>query len=219
MSTIYGEAQRVLQEEFDTVRLADRIEQAIIRPFLPDDAKAFIQARDMFFLTTVDHRGYPTCSYKGGAPGFVRVVDPKTIVFPSYNGNGMFLSMGNIGGNRKVGLLFIDFETPHRVRVHGDAHIDRNDPLLAEFPGAELLVRVTVQETFINCPRYVHKYQRVQTSKYAPQGRCAPPPPPQWKRIDAMQDVLPQREKSVAEQLGGTITFEEYVAAVSKGDG
>jgi len=138
---------------------------------------------------------------------------------PSYNGNGMFLSMGNIGGNHKVGLLFIDFETPHRVRVHGDAHIDREDPLLAEFPGAELLVRVTVQETFINCPRYVHKYQRVQTSKYAPQGGCAPPPPPQWKRIDAMQDVLPKREKGVAEKLGGTITFEEYVAAVSKGEG
>jgi uncharacterized protein len=219
MSTIYGETQRALQEEFDTVRLADRIEQAIIRPFVLDDTKAFIEARDMLFLTTVDHRGYPTCSYKGGAPGFVRVVDPKTIVFPSYNGNGMFLSMGNIGGNHKVGLLFIDFETPHRVRVHGDAHIDRNDPLLAEFPGAELLVRVTVQETFINCPRYVHKYQRLQTSKYAPQDGCAPPPPPQWKRIDGMQDVLPQREKGVAEQLGGTITFEEYVAAVSKGEG
>jgi uncharacterized protein len=112
MSTIYGEAQRALQEEFDTVRLADRIEQAIIQPFVPDDAKAFIESRDMLFLTTVDHRGYPTCSYKGGAPGFVRVIDRKTIVFPSYNGNGMFLSMGNIGGNHKIGLLFIDFETP-----------------------------------------------------------------------------------------------------------
>jgi predicted pyridoxine 5'-phosphate oxidase superfamily flavin-nucleotide-binding protein len=219
MSAIYGKAQRALQEEFDTVRLADRIEQAIISPFVPDDAKAFIESRDMLFLTTVDHRGYPSCSYKGGAPGFVRVIEPRTIVFPSYNGNGMFLSMGNITGNHKVGLLFIDFEQPHRVRVHGDARIDRSDPLLSQFSGAELLVRVSITETFINCPRYVHKYQRVQTSKYAPQAGCEPPPPPQWKRIDGMQDVLPEREKGIAEQLGGTITFEEYVAAVRKGEG
>src|SRR5271170_1559786 len=102
----------------------------------------------MFFLTSVDHRGYPTCSYKGGKAGFVRVVDPETIAFPSYNGNGMFLSMGNILTSHKVGLLFIDFETPHRVRVHGVAAIDRNDPLLKEFTGAELVVRVTVTETF-----------------------------------------------------------------------
>src|SRR5262249_59258708 len=112
MRKIYGEDQRALQEEFDTVRLADRIEQAIIRPFVPDDAKAFIESRDMLFLATVDHRGYPTCSYKGGAQGFVRVVDPKTIVFPSYNGNGMFLSMGNIGGERKMLLFFLYFSSP-----------------------------------------------------------------------------------------------------------
>jgi uncharacterized protein len=173
----------------------------------------------MFFLTSVDHRGYPTCSYKGGAPGFVRVLDPKTIVFPSYNGNGMFLSMGNIMTSHKVGMLFMDFETPHRVRVHGVAAIDPNDRLLAEFIGAELLVRVTVTETFINCPRYVHKYQRVQTSKYAPQAGSAAPPAPQWKRIDALQDALPEREKGIAKDLGGIITFEEYGALVIKREG
>jgi predicted pyridoxine 5'-phosphate oxidase superfamily flavin-nucleotide-binding protein len=168
MSEIYTEQHRALQQSFDTTRLADRVEEMVVRPKLEDDQKAFIESRDMFFLTSVDHRGYPTCSYKGGAPGFVRVLDPKTIVFPSYNGNGMFLSMGNIMTSHKVGMLFMDFETPHRVRVHGVAAIDPNDRLLAEFIGAELLVRVTVTETFINCPRYVHKYQRVQTSKYAP---------------------------------------------------
>lgn len=219
MSVIYGEEHRRLQASFDTSRLADRIEAAIVRPDIPRDHQAFIESRDMFFLTTVDHRGYPTCSYKGGAPGFVRVVDPQTIAFPSYNGNGMFLSMGNILESQKVGMLFIDFETPHRVRVHGVASIDRSDPLLADFHGAELVVRVAVTEIFINCPRYVHKYQRVLTSKYAPQAGCDAPPPPQWKRIDAMQDVLPEREKDVAARLGGTITFEEYEAAVRKGEG
>jgi uncharacterized protein len=218
MSKIYNEQHRELQESFDTVRLADRIEQVIVRPEVSSDHKAFIESRDMFFLTSIDHRGYPTCSYKGGAPGFVRVVDSKTIAFPSYNGNGMFLSMGNINTNHKVGMLFIDFEQPNRMRVHGVASIDPNDPLLPEYPGAELIVRVTVTETFINCPRYVHKYQRLQTSKYAPQTGCELPSPPQWKRIDMLQDVLPEREKDLAEKLGGTITFEEYGALVAKNE-
>jgi predicted pyridoxine 5'-phosphate oxidase superfamily flavin-nucleotide-binding protein len=218
-SVIYGEQHRSLQQKFDTLRLADWVEKAIVRPEIPEEHKAFIETRDMFFLSSIDHRGYPTCSYKGGAPGFIRVVDEKTIAFPSYNGNGMFLSMGNISGNNKVGMLFIDFETPHRVRVHGVARVDRNDALLAEFRGAELLVRVTVEEIFINCPRYIHKYQRVQTSKYAPQKGCAAPPPPQWKRIDAVQEMLPVREKDVSKELGGTITFQEYGTLVNKGEG
>jgi predicted pyridoxine 5'-phosphate oxidase superfamily flavin-nucleotide-binding protein len=218
MSEIYSEKHRALQLRFDTSRLADRLEQ-LAQAKIPDDTKAFIESRDMFFLTSVDHRGYPTCSYKGGARGFVRVLDPETIVFPSYNGNGMFLSMGNIMTSHKVGMLFIDFETPHRVRVHGLATIEQNDPMLAEFVGAELLVRIKVTETFVNCPRYIHKYQRLQTSKYAPEAGCAAPPAPQWKRIDAIQDVLPEREKDVAKDLGGIITFEEYGARVIKGEG
>jgi len=218
MSEIYSDKHRALQETYDTVRLADRIEEIIVRPEVSSDHKAFIESRDMFFLTSVDHRGYPTCSYKGGAPGFVRVVDSKTIAFPSYNGNGMFLSMGNIDTNHKVGMLFIDFEHPNRVRVHGIASIDRDDPLLAEFKGAELIVRVTVTETFINCPRYVHKYQRLQTSKYAPQADCELPSPPQWKRLDILQDALPERDRDIAGKLGGTITPEEYGALVVKGE-
>jgi predicted pyridoxine 5'-phosphate oxidase superfamily flavin-nucleotide-binding protein len=219
MSEIYSAEHRALQRRFDTSRLADRVEELVVRPEIPDEYKGFIESRDMFFLTSVDHRGYPTCSYKGGTPGFVRVTDPKTIVFPSYNGNGMFLSMGNIAANQKIGLLFIDFETPHRVRVHGVAVVDQNDRLLEEFPGAELLVRVTVTETFINCPRYIHRYQRLQTSKYAPQVGCAAPPAPQWKRIDAIQDALPEHDLDIAKQLGGTITFEEYGALVTKSEG
>ena len=219
MSEIYSAQHRALQQRFDTTRLADRVDELVVRPEIPDDHKRFIESRDMFFLTSVDHRGYPTCSYKGGAPGFVRVADPKTIVFPSYNGNGMFLSMGNIGANHKVGMLFIDFERPHRVRVHGVAEVEKNNLLLAQFVGAELLVRVTVTETFVNCPRYIHKYQRLQTSKYAPQAGCAAPPAPQWKRIDALQDALPERERDLAKELGGTITLEEYGALVIKSQG
>lgn len=116
-------------------------------------------------------------------------------------------------------MLFIDFETPHRVRVHGTASIDKHDPLTQELHGAELVVRVKVTEIFVNCPRYIHKYQRVQTSKYAPQIDCESPVAPQWKRIDALQDALPEREKNMAESLGGTITPEEYRIILAKGDG
>jgi len=115
-------------------------------------------------------------------------------------------------------MLFIDFETPHRLRVHGTASIDGNDPLMAEFHEAELVVRVNVTEIFINCPRYIHKYQRVATSKYAPQVGCETPPP-QWKRIDALQDVLPERDQGLAQELGGTITPDEYGAMVMRGEG
>ena len=217
MTAIYGEQHRTMQESFGTENLADRLDQIIVPDEVADDAKNFIETRDLFFLTTVDHRGYPTCSYKGGNPGFVKVLDNKTLAFPNFDGNGMFLSMGNLTANNKIGLLFIDFETPHRIRIHGTASIDRNDPLLAEFHGANLVVRVVVTETFVNCPRYIHKYQRIGPSIYVPQESC-PTPPAQWKRIDAVQDALPERDKTIAESHGGVITPEEYGEMLMKGE-
>lgn len=217
MSEIYGEQHREMQERFDTKSLADRLDQIIVASEISAEHKGFIEARDMFFLSTVDHRGFPTCSYKGGNPGFVKVVDSKTLAFPTYDGNGMFLSMGNITANNKVGMLFIDFETPHRVRVHGTATVDRNDPLISQLQGAELVVRVTIAEMFVNCPRYIHKYQRIYTSKYVPQVEY-PTPAPQWKRIDAIQDALPERDKTIAQDFGGVITPEEYGAMIEKGE-
>ncbi|MGD0961837.1 MAG: pyridoxamine 5'-phosphate oxidase family protein [Methylomonas sp.] len=219
MNEIYGEQHRALQKSFDTVQLADRIKELIVLPEIPENHKNFIESRDMFFFTTVDHRGYPTCSYKGGTPGFVKVLDASTIAFPSYDGNGMFLSMGNIAANDKVGMLFIDFETPHRLRVHGVARVDKNDALIESFIGAELVVRVAVTEIFVNCPRYIHQYQRLKTSKYAPGTGNETPQPPQWKRIDAVQDALPAREKDIAGRLGGTITPEQYGELLMKGEG
>jgi predicted pyridoxine 5'-phosphate oxidase superfamily flavin-nucleotide-binding protein len=219
MNDMYGEQHRALQQRFDSTQLADRVKDIIVQAEIPDEHKAFIESRDMFFFTTIDHRGFPTCSYKGGAPGFVKVVDNKTIVFPDYDGNGMFLSMGNLTANDKIGMLFIDFETPHRIRVHGIAKLIKEDDLMAEFVGARLLVQVTVTEIFINCPRYIHQYQRLKTSKYAPQANCKMPPAPQWKRIDAIQDALPEHDKNTAAQLGGTITPEEYAALLLKGEG
>jgi len=218
MDAIYGSQHRALQARFETTKLADRLTDLIVVPQLGEDHRSFIESRDLFFLTSVDHRGYPTCSHKGGARGFVRVLDSRTLAFPSYDGNGMFLSIGNLTANPKVGLLFIDFETPHRVRVHGHAAVSDQDPMMADFPGAELLVRVTIEEIFVNCPRYIHSYQRVASSRYMP-GAGTTPPPAQWKRIDALQDVLPARDAGLAERSGGTITPEEYGALVMSARG
>ncbi len=219
MDELYGEHHRRLQQEFDTKKLADRVKEFIVSPEIVDDHKPFIESRDMFFLSSIDHRGYPTCSHKGGEPGFIKVIDEKTIAFPSYDGNGMFLSLGNINANNKVGMLFIDFETPHRVRVHGTASIDKQDPLIKEFHGAELVVRIKVTEIFVNCPRYINKYQRIKSSKYTPNTDFENPLTPQWKLIDGLQEALPENERGIAEKLGGTITPEEYGELVKKGKG
>jgi predicted pyridoxine 5'-phosphate oxidase superfamily flavin-nucleotide-binding protein len=145
----------------------------------------------MFFLATADADGWPDCSYKGGRPGFVRVIAENTLAFPSYDGNGMFKSLGNVLSNAKVGLLFIDFEKPRRLRVNGIASIGFDDPLLASFEGAQLIVRVQAQHIFPNCPRYVHRMKFEEISDYAP-APAHVPPVPGWKQMDAFRPYLPQ---------------------------
>ena len=153
MSRLYEESHRRLQAEFGTEGLADAVEAATLRHEVGDEDATFIHARDMFFLSTVNLAGQPTVSYKGGDPGFVKVVNPTTLVFPSYDGNGMFMSMGNLDANPLVGLLFIDFESPGRRRVQGKASLHREHPLMVAYPEAELLVEVAVTELWTNCPR------------------------------------------------------------------
>jgi uncharacterized protein len=188
---LYHEGSRELQDRFDTRRLADRIEERIVHDRIDDDDRAFIQARDMFFLATSDEQGQPQCSYKGGDPGFVRVLDEHTIAFPAYNGNGMYLSFGNALVNPQVGLLFIDFEGRRRMRLNGVASIDADDPLLAEWPEAQFIVRVNATEVFPNCPRYIHEYTLVKRSRFVPKAECETPVP-QWKHSDWANDVLPK---------------------------
>jgi predicted pyridoxine 5'-phosphate oxidase superfamily flavin-nucleotide-binding protein len=193
----YGDGARRLQDRFGTRRLADRIDERLVKDAIGEDEAAFIQARDMFFLATVDARGHASCSYKGGEPGFVRVVDPRTLAFPSNDGNGMYLSMGAITETGEVGLLFVDFEGQSRLRVSGRASIDPADPLLESYPEAQLVVRVTVREVFPNCPRYIHKYALVERSRFVPKAGCRTPVPA-WKRAewaaDAVSDGDPSRD-------------------------
>ena len=216
MSRLFGDPHRTLQDAFGTRGIADRIESIACKTEFDEDAKGFIEAADMFFLATVDHRGRPTVSYKGGDPGFVRVIDSTTLVFPSYDGNGMFLSMGNVAHNAQVGLLFMSFERPHRIRVQGTAGISRDDPMMAQFREADLVVRVTLSELWQNCPRYIHQYRKVQPSRYVPREACDTPLA-EWKRIDLVQDALPAREAEKA-QAAGIIGIEEWIDKVKSGD-
>jgi hypothetical protein len=193
MPEFYHAQQRALQEEFDTRRLAGRMEESIVSDVLGAGDIDFIQRLDMFFLATVDARGHVNCSYKAGAPGFVRVVDEHTLAFPNYDGNGMYLSMGNIAQTNQVGMLFIDFENQKRMRVNGEATIERADPLLKEYPEAPFIVRVRTREVFPNCPRYIHRMQRVESSHFVPQSGCQTPVPG-WKKGDWVADVLPQND-------------------------
>ncbi len=208
MSDLYGRHHRDLQDQFETRALADRLEAVTVHDHITEEEQVFIESRDMFILSTVDERGMPSVSYKGGDPGFVRVVDTRTLAFPLYDGNGMFFSAGNISANGKVGLLFIDFEQPHRIRVHGEAGVHRDDPLAEALPGAELIVRIAVTELFVNCPRYVHRYDKVEASRFVPRPG-SPAPLPDWKRIDMLQDVLSKGDRDRAE-AAGVITLQEY---------
>lgn len=209
MSGLYGPVHRSLQDRFDTRRLADNVEARIVLTEIPPEHKAFIESRDMFFLSTIDHQGRPTVSYKGGDPGFVRVLDNKTVAFPCYDGNGMFYSMGNLVGNPHVGMLFINFEKPHRLRLQGVASVDDNDPLLQEYPEAQLVVRITVTEIFRNCPRYVHRYKKIQPSEFVPRSTGVTPLAP-WKRVDDVQASLPAKDRARVEREGGLISRAEY---------
>lgn len=197
MAFVQGDGAREIQDRFDSRRLADAITSRTLHETLSESDRAFVERMDMFFLATQGADGGLDCSYKGGQPGFIRVVDERTLAFPHYDGNGQFMSTGNILETGKVGMLFIDWPTQWRMRVNGTATIDFDDPLKAEWPEAQFVVRVHTEEVFPNCPRYVHKMELVEHSVFVPKAECETPDP-DWKRY--FEDDLPevQRQRRAA---------------------
>ena len=213
----YSPSMRKLQREHQTEKLANAVINAIVFEELIPDMAGFISSRDYFFLSTVDEHGEPSVSYKGGRVGVAHVVNPKKIVFPSFNGNGMFFSAGNISMTGKVGLLFIDMCTPARVRVQGTARLSHDEDYMRLFPGAEFVIEVAVEKAFFNCARYVHKHERIEAvDKYVPDDE-GKQPLPAWKRIDHLQEALPPEDIGRAAENGGTITDDEYMSMVKEG--
>ena len=189
MGQEYHPGQRRMQDRFDTRRLADRLDRATT-DVIGETYRDFIETRDMFFIATADEHGVPQCSYKGGSPGFVRVVDDTTLAFPVYDGNGMFLTAGNLSVNPHVGMLFIDFERGTRLRFNGVASIVDDDPLLSDCPGAQFIVRVRAQAVFANCRRYVHRYRLEERSVFVPSAD-QDTPVPDWKLDPWFEGALP----------------------------
>ena len=132
----YHEGARQLQDRFDTPppRRPPRRAFAARAAHLDVD-RAFIERMDMFFLATADAEGRPQCSYKGGDPGFVRVARRADARLPELRRQRDVPLAGQRRVNPHVGLLFIDFERPSRLRLNGDATIDDDDPLLTDYPG------------------------------------------------------------------------------------
>jgi hypothetical protein len=193
MTFQHSAGSREIQDRFDTRRLADAISDRTVHDRLSDHDRLFIERMDMFFIASEGASGMLDCSYKGGDTGFVHVLDESTLAFPNYDGNGQYMTAGNILETGKVGMLFIDFQNQWRMRVNGTASIDFADPLLSDWPEAQFIVRVHVQEVFPNCPRYIHKMEMVERSVYVPQADCATPDP-DWK--GQFEDALPVAEQA-----------------------
>jgi uncharacterized protein len=191
---LYHDGMRQLQDARDTRALADRLQQVTVRSAFTADDRDFIEACSMVFVATADAQGHPDCSYKGGLPGFVRVLDDRTLAWADYDGNGMYRTWGNALANPHLGLLFMDFEQTRRLRVNGSVQIGEHDPLRDAFAGSVLIVRVTATHIFPNCPRYIHKMKLVEHSVYAPRPDYTPPVPA-WKTFDAFRDALPRRDR------------------------
>jgi uncharacterized protein len=202
VSASFHAGSRAIQDQFDTRRLADRLDEKFLsKPMIGAETRAFIERMDMFFLATADADGRPQCSYKGGDPGFVRVLDEHTIAFPNYDGNGMYLSMGNVLDNPHVGLLFIDFTSarPSRLRLNGIATIEDSDELIDDYPGAQFIVTVEATQVFPNCPRYIHRMALIERSQFVPRADRETPIP-EWKRSNWACDVLPHGDTAAGEE-------------------
>ena len=189
----YHRGMRTVQQQMDSVRLADRLEQLTVHDRLSTDDKAFIESVDMVFVATADGDGFPDCSYKGGNRGFVRILSDTSLAIPSYDGNGQYRTLGNINQNPAIGLLFVDFERKKRTRVNGTAELvtsSVDQDFVASFPGAEAVIVVQLRHAFPNCPRYLHNVATGEPSEFAPAENYTPPQP-SWKEMDAFKDALP----------------------------
>ncbi|HMO54805.1 MAG TPA: pyridoxamine 5'-phosphate oxidase family protein, partial [Tepidiformaceae bacterium] len=188
----HGIGSREVQDRFDTRRLADAISSRTVHDVITERDRAFIERMDMFFIASQGANGNLDCSYKGGEPGFVKVLDEHTVAFPNYDGNGQYMTAGNIIETGRVGLLFIDFQNQWRMRLNGTASIDFDDPLKEAWPEAQFVVRVHAEEVFPNCPRYIHKMELVERSVFVPRAGCETPDP-DWK--DHFEDALPAEQQ------------------------
>ena len=190
----FSDETKGIQDRFGCGKLAEKMVQHVFYKEFTDKDRAFISNAMFFFLATTDTKGQPQCSYKGGGKGFVKITGASELVFPFYEGNGMYLSAGNIAAMGKIGLLFVDFEGQTRLRVNGVATIDDNHAMNNDVEAAQLVVRVAVSNIHPNCSRNVHKMEMVETSSYTPKSDAENVVAAPWG--ETFMDVLPGFMKS-----------------------
>lgn len=193
---MYADGSRKLQDKYKARKVADLIQQATAVTSFDDDQfgyRDFISQATYFFLATSSGTNTDS-SFKGGPKGFVRITGPNTLVFPDYDGNRMYKSLGNIVDNPNIGMLFMKFENEDgqrylRVRINGHATVHDDHPLLGEFPGAKRIVEVETKFIYLNCPRYIPEMQLVDQSAHIPE-EGKEQPIPGWKNKPGIKEAL-----------------------------
>jgi uncharacterized protein len=173
--------EHALQERYETFKRAAAFYDKQMLDYLNPLMKEYIARQEMAFIATADAHGECDASFRAGPPGFVRVLDDRTVMYPEYRGNGVLASLGNISENPHVGILFVDFfHSGVGLHVNGRARIIENDaveafgPILARMAGVERIwdevedkkktperwVVVEVVEAYIHCSKHIPLLRR-----------------------------------------------------------
>ena len=152
----FHKGEQQAQQRWQTAELWDKSrKKRLLWTEIPPDLHSRLNDAPFFFLATCDDNGNCDCSFKGGGPGLVHVIDETHFAFPDFDGNGAFMSLGNILVNPKVGCLFIDFSNGERLRINGKAEIHEQGEWMSLFPGKKRIVLVEVTQVVPNCARHI----------------------------------------------------------------
>lgn len=189
VTSMFHEGHRELQDKFDGRRIADALEKHRRLDAFGADELGFIENAEFFFIATA-HDESVDCSFRGGAPGFVRVTGPTRLEWTELDGNSMYRSLGNVLRSPRLGLLFIAFgPQPRRLRVNGQATLIEGEAQ----EGHKITVRVDADEIFPNCPRYIPNLSKVADSDFLPD-ETGVGAKPGWKDMEDLREALPKND-------------------------
>jgi predicted pyridoxine 5'-phosphate oxidase superfamily flavin-nucleotide-binding protein len=133
------------------------------------DLAEFLAGLDMFYLGTASAEGQPYIQYRGGSPGFLKVLDQRTLAFADFGGNRQYITLGNLSENPKAFLFLMDYANQQRVKLWGTARVVEDDAELLDrlrdpdYPAqVERAIVFTLEAWDINCPQHIHKRFPVQ---------------------------------------------------------
>jgi predicted pyridoxine 5'-phosphate oxidase superfamily flavin-nucleotide-binding protein len=152
------------QEKWNTSATWDAARRKeLLWDHIPEPFQQRFEQAPYFFLATSDRQGRCDCSFKGGGQGLIKLIDEKTFAFPDFDGNGAFMSIGNILVNPYVGCLFLDFMDGARLRVNGHAEIHERD-ITGPFPDATRVILIHIEQVIPNCNKHIPLMQPVNLS-------------------------------------------------------